>query len=428
MRKVFTLIYYLVSLVTAIILVIISLLPLAKRKTIIFGTTPIINNKYWSLALRELGFDTTTLMSTFYDSINKKNDYDVYFDDVIPVIFKMKYFKELVKPFCVWFYIIRNAKIVVMPFHGLVFLKKYLWKIELVLLKLNGIKTIVLAYGADAYIYSKVKDTSLQNALLISYPNGAKDEKEISEKVFFWSKYADFTASGFMSCDGIPRWDIAIHQYTQINTKEWVKKNKYSMNNGKNGIVKILHAPNHKGFKGTEFIMQAVDELKQEGLKLELILLEKVSNEKVKQVMQEVDILVEQLIANAYALTGIEGMASGLPVMSNLENDSYTNLYRRYSFLNECPIVSTSPETIKENLRLLIINPKLRKELGSAGREFVEKYHSFEMAQYFFGSIFKKFDGEDIDLMNLFHPIMGEYPKRKPFIKHPLVKNRITNI
>ena len=38
-------------------------------------------------------------------------------------------------------------------------------------------------------------------------------------------------------------------------------------------------------------------------------------------------------------------MASGLPVLANLDHEAYTTVFRRYAFLNECPILSSSPET-----------------------------------------------------------------------------------
>jgi glycosyltransferase involved in cell wall biosynthesis len=389
---------------------------------VIFGTTPILNNKYWSNALKEINVKSETLMRTYFSSINKKNDYDKYFDDLIPKIFRKKYVNEIAYLFFVWLYIINNAKVFVMPFSGIVFHKLF-WRFEYMLFKINDIKTIVFPYGADAYMYSRIKDTSLQNVLLINYPNAAKNEKEIEKKVFFWSKYADFILTGFMGLDGMPRWDIPIHQFIQINTKEWKQKTNYSNYNGINGFVKVLHSPNHRGFKGTEYLIKAVDELKKEGLKVELILLEKVSNTKVRELMQEVDILAEQFIFTGYALNGIEGMASGLPVLSNLNNETYTKIFRRYSFLNECPILSTTPETLKENLRLLITKPKLRKELGELGRKYVEKYHSYKMAQYLFTHIFRKLDGEDIDLMNLFHPLKSEYVQ-KNYIYTPLINNK----
>jgi len=48
------------------------------------------------------------------------------------------------------------------------------------------------------------------------------------------------------------------------------------------------------------------------------------------------------------------------------------------------------------------------------------------MAQYLFGSIYKKhFFNEKVDLMNLFHPIKSEYNRRKPMVQHPLIENRL---
>lgn len=393
-----------------------------KNTKIIFGTTPILNNKYWSEALKDQGFDSITLMRTYFSSINKREDYDLYFDDLIPKFLRVKYIQEVVHLFYVWKYIIDNAKYFIMSFDGVVF-HTGLWQIEHLLFKINNIKTILLPYGADAYMYSRIKDTSLQNVLLINYPQAAKNEKAIEKKVFFWSKNADFIMTGFMGMDGMPRWDIPIHQFIQIDTDMWKSKKVYTMNNGYSGVVKVLHSPNHRGFKGTEYLIKVIDELKKEGLNIELVLLEKVQNDKVKEIMQEVDILAEQFIATAYALSGIEGMASGLPVLANLDNKEYTEVFRRYSFLNECPILSTTPETLKDNLRLLVTCPELRKELGELGRKYVEKYHSYKMTQYLFGNIFKKLDGEEIDFMNLFHPLKSEYV-RKNYIKTPLKNNK----
>jgi len=420
-----TLGYIFFSILSIIALIFISIflqIVRVKRKKIIFGATPILTNKYWSNALKDIGLESETLMRRYYGTINNKNDYDKYFDDVIPRIFLKKYLDEIAYLFFVWLYIIKNAKVFVMPFHGVVF-KKYFWKIELILFKLNGIKVIVLPYGSDAYMYSKIKDKSLQNVLLVSYPDAGKKEKEIERKVFFWTKYSDCTFSAYMGIDGIPRWDIPIFSFVQLDTTEWNKKKVYSNNNGSDGVVKILHSPNHRSFKGTEYLLKAIDELKDEGLQLELVLLEKVQNSKVKELMQNADILAEQFIATGYALSGIEGMASGLPVLANLDNEEYTEMFRRYSFLNECPILSTTPETLKDNLRLLVASPELRKELGELGRKYAVKYHSYKMAQHLFINIFKKLDGEDIDLMNLYHPLKSEYVKNN-YIKTPLINNR----
>ena len=274
-------------------------------------------------------------------------------------------------------------------------------------------------------MYSKLVDTSLRYGLLASYPNLARLEDKIEKRVKHWMKHADVVIAGLM-IDGMGRWDVTMPQIFSIDARTWQCKAEYSKHDGVTGSVKVIHTPNHTGFKGTEFLIHAVAQLKQEGLLVDLILLERVQNEKVRELMQTADILAEQFIATGYALSGIEGMASGLPVLANLDHEAYTRVFRRYAFLNECPILSTTPESLVEHLRLLVRNPALRNELGRAGRKYVEKYHSYETTQYLFGSIYSKIlYGNNVDLINLFHPLKSEYNKRKPYIQHPLVENKL---
>ena len=66
--------------------------------------------------------------------------------------------------------------------------------------------------------------------------------------------------------------------------------------------------------------------------------------------------------------------------------------------------------------------------MGRAGRKYVEKYHSSETMHYLFGSIYDKIlHGKSVDLINLFHPLKSDYNKRKPYIQHPLVENKLPN-
>lgn len=394
-----------------------------SREQLIWGPDPLISNKYWSEAMQEAGFRSCTVMTSYYP-INKKEDFDIYYDDLVPGWVFIKPVREALKPFFAFLFYIRTAKVVHLPFSGGPLGNTSIARLESLLFNWAGIKTILIPYGGDAYMCSQIIDPSLRNGLLLSYPNLARIEDEISSNVKYWVKHADIVFAGFM-IDGIGRWDVTLPSVIIIDTRKWEKKVRYSMNNGVNGPVKVIHTPNHRGFKGTEYIIKAVNELKGEGLQVELIMLEKMPNDTIRKLMPDADILVEQLILG-YALSAMEGMASGLPVLSNLGVEEYTRVYRRYAYLNECPILSTSPETIKENLRILVTNPVLRKELGEAGRLYVEKYHSYKTAQYIFGSIYSVIlDGQERDLMNLFHPLKSEYVKSAPNIVHRLKENRL---
>jgi hypothetical protein len=101
-------------------------------------------------------------------------------------------------------------------------------------------------------------------------------------------------------------------------------------------------------------------------------------------------------------------------------------VFRRYSYLDECPAVSTTPETLTTNLRRLVTDPALRQVLGRAGRRYVEKYHSFATAQYMFGSIYNRIlDEEEVDLPRLFDPLSSPFVRSAPRIEHPLVEGKL---
>lgn len=403
-------------------LVVISLMHVGNRSRLIWGPVPIINHKYWSEAMKKAGWDSLTLMDGHF-AINERSDFDVYFDDLMPG-WVPKPIRRAVAPYRACAFAIRNARVLHIPFSGGPLGSTPFWRVEAHLLKLAGIRTVVVPHGGDSYRYSTVEDASLRHALLASYPHQARREGEISARVFYWSKYADAVIVGF-GIDGIPRWDVTINNMIAIDVDAWKPRSTYSLNDGVNGPVRVFHSANHRGYKGTEFIVRAVEALRSKGLDVLLELAEGLTNREVRTRLQQCDVAVEQLLYTGYALAGIEAMACGLPVIANLEDESRTALFRRYAFLNQCPILSAGPETIEKQLELLITNPDLREQLGKAGRQYVDRFHSYKTAQYLFGSIYRVIlDGENIDLHNLFNPITSDFVSRQDPIGHPLVLNQ----
>lgn len=427
MRQLKQLLFGTLEFCAALLVVVFALLIPKRRRLLLWGPVPIISNKYWSAALEEGGWPSKTLMAGYYGSINRRGDFDLLFDDVVPRWVVPAGLRRILAPAAAVAYTLRNARVVHLPFSGGALGRiPGLWRMEAAVYRRAGIRTIVVPFGGDAYLYSRIIDPSLRNGLLLNYPGAARRERELAERVDYWNRNADVVICGPM-IDGLGRWDITTPQAVCIDVRLWTPKQEYSANDGRRGPVHIIHTPNHRGFKGTEYLLHAVEELRREGFQIELRLLEGVPNEEVRRLMPQADILAEQFIATAYAMSGIEGMASGLPVLANLEHEAYTRVYRRYAFLDECPILSTTPETLTQNLRVLVANPTLREELGRAGRAYAEKYHSFETAQYLFGSIYEKVvDGRDVPLMNLFHPLLSTFNRRRPPVRHPLTNSRLS--
>ncbi|TMJ14737.1 MAG: glycosyltransferase [Alphaproteobacteria bacterium] len=399
-----------------------ALLP-ARRRLFVWGSTPIIGNKYWSAAVAETGRESVTIMSTLY-AINQRDDFDRFFEDFAPR--GLPHSLRFALGGCLaLIHVLRHARVLHTSFDGFALTLTAFWRLEALLFRLAGIKVVVLSYGGDGYVTSRVVDTSLRYGILACYPRLARLDASIAKRVTYWSERADIVLVGLM-IDGMPRWDVTTNQIFIMDTRAWRGKPAYSDRDGTNGTVRVLHSPNHRDAKGTEFLIDAVERLRSEGLDVELVLLEKVPNERVKSLMQEVDILAEQFISTGYGISGIEGLASGLPVMANLEHEAYTRVFRRYGFLDECPILSTSPENMVRNLRILVTRPDLRRVLGQASRQYAEKYHSFAAAQYMFEAIYDRIlDGRDVDLINLFHPLKSPYNRRTPIVEHPLVDSKL---
>ncbi len=408
----------------------------AEKKTdakprLFWGLSPIINFKYWNEALKKAGYPSKTVMLQYYESSQEKDFFDEYTNEIKLPEYR-KPFSSLWKLFPdrrdlqLILYIAGNFDIIHTSMEGLIFKFGDFWREELLFYKRCGIKIITLPFGGDFYRLSKIYNKSWQHGLLAHYPQMAQWENKIQNRIEFFTEHANCIICG-MQVDQIGRWDVLPYNMARINCEQWKPKMEYSNHDGRNGVVKIYHTPNHRTIKGTEFLIEAVKELKKEGLLVELVLLEKIKNDKVMELLyKDADILVEQLILG-YALSAVEGMATGLPVISNLEEEIYTRVFRRYSFLNECPILSSTPERIKDDLRVLVTNPGLRKELGIASREYVEKYHSDKTAIAMFSAVYDKiWYNKPVDLINFYNPHKSDsYNNRTPKIEHPLTENKI---
>ena len=293
---------------------------------------------------------------------------------------------------------------------------------------LAGKKTIVLPYGADGYEYSKVRNLSTFYALQLSYPQFARQQDNIGKTVKYWIKNADAFIPAFMAFDGFGRCDVLVPNSLTLDLDEWKPSVRNNPSNGTGDPVVIVHAPNHRGFKGTEFIIDAVEALREEGLNVELLLLEGIQNNQVREALSnKADILVEQVVFAGHGLNALEGMASGIATVSNLEADEIMQPFRRWSYFDECPIVSAAPENLRDVLRILITQPKLRSKLGQSGRKYTEKYFSPEASYFLFSNVLDYVFGRKDTLLDLYHPILGEYPNRSPKIQHPLVNSRIVD-
>lgn len=140
------------------------------------------------------------------------------------------------------------------------------------------------------------------------------------------------------------------------------------------GRLRIVHAPNHRAFKGTRFLEAAIAELQAEGVPIDLVMVERVPNDEALAIYRSADIIFDQCMIGFHGYFALEAMALGKPVICYIRHPE------RYLLSpDECPILNVHKDQLKERLRRFATDD--RKELhviGLRSRAYVERYFSVD--------------------------------------------------
>jgi glycosyltransferase involved in cell wall biosynthesis len=353
--------------------------PRAGKPRLFWGTIPMINMKYHSLAMRRLGYESTTVVEAVY-TIHARSDFDVLTSELVdrrPLLRRLpRSLRRLLEPYVAFAWALRNFDVFTIYTTGRILRTTPLRYRELQLLQRAGKKVVLLAYGADVQVMSRFRGLPFKHAMCMDYPEYTRHEAETLREMEYCVAHADHVVSGVDWVDHMPRWDSLTAGHFAIDTDEWTPAPEPADRDPNKPIV-VFHAPNHRELKGTRFLIDACAELEAEGEPIELQLVEKVPNSEIRRRLAEADVVADQFIVGWYALFAIEAMAMAKPVLCFLRPD-LLELYTLYSFGGECPLVNTPALEIKDRLRELVHDAVRRRELGVAGRRYVENHHSLE--------------------------------------------------
>lgn len=236
--------------------------------------------------------------------------------------------------------------------------------LDLPILKLFHKKTIMWFMGSDIRHYEAL-EAAAKKAGLKYYKSkdrgaGPKALKRKMRLIHMVERYVDYIVS-------YPSFSqLLTRKYHTIFLPKDICNIRY--NNIPNPRPIVVHAPSDDEYKGTSYVVKAVEQLKREGYDFEFCLFRNTSNIKVMETLSRADIAIDELFDTMPGGSAIESMASGCAVLDgNVPEFSF--------FPPELPIIHTDPDNIYQNLKLLLENPELRRELGEKGRKYVEKYH-----------------------------------------------------
>jgi glycosyltransferase involved in cell wall biosynthesis len=157
--------------------------------------------------------------------------------------------------------------------------------------------------------------------------------------------------------------------YANVDPRQWTPAHR-----DENPVPLVIHAPTHRGVKGSEFVFRAVERLRKEHIRFEFELIENLSHTEARTLYDRADLLVDQLLIGWYGGLAVELMALGKPVVCYLREDDLA--FIPPAMRKDLPIIPASPHDIYEVLKRMLTVPRVElQKIGQRSRAFVEEWH-----------------------------------------------------
>ena len=156
----------------------------------------------------------------------------------------------------------------------------------------------------------------------------------------------------------------------------------------------IVHAPSNGPIKGTQFVLDAVDELKEQ-YDFDFQLIHRIPHAEAMEIYKRADLIIDQLILGFHGILAIEAMALGKPVVVYLDEAG------QKFFHKDIPTINANPDNIREVIEWALSNKEKIKELGRRGPHHVKENHD--------AAKIAKFLLEQYETVPLLKPIKTKY-------------------
>jgi glycosyltransferase involved in cell wall biosynthesis len=141
--------------------------------------------------------------------------------------------------------------------------------------------------------------------------------------------------------------------------------NRFIFKNNERKVPNVLHLPSEPWKKGTDIIENTINELIEEGVKINFFNFRDIPNENIPAILQDMDVLVDEIVLHGPGVLSLEAMASGCAVATRYLISSPDSF--------RPPIWNIDATNIKNKLKLLFEDFELRQKLIIEGRRYVEE-------------------------------------------------------
>ncbi len=177
-------------------------------------------------------------------------------------------------------------------------------------------------------------------------------------------------------------WPMDLNKIAYVGVRE----------NWKKTTLRIAHVPNHSHFKGSLYLEQAIEQLRNEGYQIELLTAKGIPNQKVIELYASADIVADQFVIGFHGYAALEAMSLGKPVLCFLRDNQVSPQSL------ECPIINVEPEMIYERLKAILREEHDLIAIGKNSRAYVEKNYSISNVSKKLGQMYLAYLNPSISL------------------------------
>jgi glycosyltransferase involved in cell wall biosynthesis len=167
--------------------------------------------------------------------------------------------------------------------------------------------------------------------------------------------------------------------------------------------VRLYHTVGHRAertssdgvnIKSSHIYLPLINQLRNEGHQLDLIEPVGIPNREIIFLQAQADIFLEMLTYGWFGANAREAMMLGKPVICFLRPEWLESARKEIpDYIDELPVISATPQTVKAVLLDLIMNKEKRLKIGCDSRRFAEKWHSAEAGACRFDQIYSELLG-----------------------------------
>ena len=152
----------------------------------------------------------------------------------------------------------------------------------------------------------------------------------------------------------------------------------------------VTHSPSTGAKKGTDrFILPALDRLKRTGTEFVLDMIENTPHQECVERKKKASIFIDQVCeTGAFGNSGLEAMQFGIPTIAGISQQS---IDQSDGLWDDLPVLNcSSKKDIYKTIKMYANEPELLREISTATKQYVDKYHSYEAVGKMWEKILQK--------------------------------------